>query len=131
MLNLLSGAIAIVDAKVRIAFANDSVRGLFEYDPDKLVDPLGLSHALETAIEKSGPSGLLFLDLEKFTPFNDTYGHKVGDQRCRLSRNDRGRRSGRGIWPRAWVNGASMDTRVYLYPIPANFCKGSLTLVKP
>ena len=175
LLNLLPDAVVIVDAAGRIAFANESVRGLLGYDPDELVNRpldclipkpyrkkhraqlrtfrkhgealamgdrplvhgldksgneipvsisianieldnaqysiavmrdsgelhseiteitiqaetdaltglanrLGLSRALERAIEKSGPFGLLFLDLEKFKPFNDNYGHEVGDQ---------------------------------------------------
>jgi diguanylate cyclase (GGDEF)-like protein/PAS domain S-box-containing protein len=41
---------------------------------------LRLSQKLQTAIEKSGPFSLLFLDLEKFKPFNDNYGHEVGDK---------------------------------------------------
>ena len=175
LLNLLPDTVVIVDAAGRIAFANDSISGLFGYDPDELVDRpldcliprqhrqkhrwqfrafrkrgetismgerplvlglgksgdeipvsitisnieldgqqysiavmrdsgelhseiteitvqaetdaltglanrLGLSHKMEPAIEKSGPFSLLYLDLEKFKPFNDTYGHEVGDQ---------------------------------------------------
>lgn len=41
---------------------------------------LRLSQKLESAIEKSRPFSLLFLDLEKFKPFNDNYGHEVGDK---------------------------------------------------
>lgn len=41
---------------------------------------LRLSQKLQTAIEKSRPFSLLFLDLEKFKPFNDNYGHEVGDK---------------------------------------------------
>ncbi len=55
----------------------------FQAETDALTgiaNRLGLSHALEAAIEKSSPFSLLFLDLEKFKPFNDTYGHEVGDK---------------------------------------------------
>ena len=41
---------------------------------------LRLSQVLQTAIDKSRPFSLLFLDLEKFKPFNDNYGHEVGDK---------------------------------------------------
>lgn len=41
---------------------------------------LRLSQVLQTAIEKLRPFSLLFLDLEKFKPFNDNYGHQVGDK---------------------------------------------------
>ena len=52
-----------------------------ETDPlTGLANRLGLSHALKSAIKKSRPFSLLFLDLEKFKPFNDTYGHEVGDK---------------------------------------------------
>ena len=41
---------------------------------------LQLSQLLKTAIENSRPFSLLYLDLEKFKPFNDNYGHEVGDK---------------------------------------------------
>ena len=41
---------------------------------------LRLSQLLQTAIEKSRPFSLLYLDLENFKPFNDNYGHEIGDK---------------------------------------------------
>ena len=41
---------------------------------------LRLSQVLQIAIEKLSPFSLLFLDLVKFKPFNDNYGHEVGDR---------------------------------------------------
>ena len=41
---------------------------------------LQLSHVLAAAIEKTAPFSLLFMDLEKFKPINDTHGHEVGDK---------------------------------------------------
>ena len=52
-----------------------------ETDPlTGLANRLGLSHRIKSAIGKSRPFSLLFLDLEKFKPFNDTYGHEAGDK---------------------------------------------------
>ncbi|MDJ0780134.1 MAG: sensor domain-containing diguanylate cyclase [Gammaproteobacteria bacterium] len=52
-----------------------------ETDPlTGLANRLGLSQALQSAIEKSSPFGLLYMDLEKFKPINDAYGHAVGDE---------------------------------------------------
>lgn len=41
---------------------------------------LQLSHVVGAAIEKAAPFSLLFMDLEKFKPINDTHGHEVGDK---------------------------------------------------
>jgi len=41
---------------------------------------LRLSRAMRAALVLSNPFGLLFLDLKKFKPFNDNYGHEVGDK---------------------------------------------------
>lgn len=41
---------------------------------------LRLSQVLRNAIEKSRPFSLLYLDLEKFKPVNDNYGHEIGDK---------------------------------------------------
>jgi len=52
-----------------------------ETDPlTGLANRLGLSHAIKSAIGRARPFSLLFLDLEKFKPLNDTYGHEAGDK---------------------------------------------------
>jgi diguanylate cyclase (GGDEF)-like protein/PAS domain S-box-containing protein len=45
---------------------------------------LCLLRRMQGAIAASRPFALLFLDLTKFKPFNDRYGHKVGDEVLRL-----------------------------------------------
>ena len=41
---------------------------------------LRLSREIQSALTDSRPFGLLYLDLKKFKPFNDDYGHEVGDK---------------------------------------------------
>ncbi len=45
---------------------------------------LAMSRCARTAIEAGRPFGLLFLDLTRFKPFNDHYGHAMGDEVLRL-----------------------------------------------
>jgi diguanylate cyclase (GGDEF)-like protein/PAS domain S-box-containing protein len=55
----------------------------FQAETDPLTgisNRLRLSQKMQTAIGKSSPFSLLFLDLAKFKPFNDDYGHDVGDK---------------------------------------------------
>jgi diguanylate cyclase (GGDEF)-like protein/PAS domain S-box-containing protein len=55
----------------------------FQAETDPLTDlgnRLRLSQHLKTAICRSSPFSLLFLDLAKFKPFNDDFGHEVGDK---------------------------------------------------
>lgn len=45
---------------------------------------LCLSRRMQTVLSENRPIGLLFLDLNQFKPFNDRYGHQVGDAILRL-----------------------------------------------
>ncbi len=52
-----------------------------ETDPlTGLANRIRFSQTMTAAIVAGRPFGLLFLDLEKFKPFNDRYGHDVGDR---------------------------------------------------
>ncbi|MDH3713439.1 MAG: sensor domain-containing diguanylate cyclase [Gammaproteobacteria bacterium] len=45
---------------------------------------LRLSRRMETQLRSAQAFGLLFLDLTEFKPFNDRYGHEIGDEVLRL-----------------------------------------------
>lgn len=48
---------------------------------------LGLQRRMQSWIDRQRPFSLLFLDLSKFKPLNDEYGHPFGDQvLCHLSK---------------------------------------------
>ena len=62
---------------------SEITQATFQSETDPLTgigNRLRLSQKLKIATEKSSPFSLLFLDLEKFKPFNDDYGHEVGDR---------------------------------------------------
>lgn len=55
----------------------------FQAETDPLTgigNRLRFSQELQKAIGKSSPFSILFLDLARFKPFNDDYGHDVGDK---------------------------------------------------
>src|SRR6185437_6898731 len=45
---------------------------------------LTLRNAARDAVETGEPLALLFIDIDRFKHFNDTYGHQLGDQVLRL-----------------------------------------------
>jgi diguanylate cyclase len=68
---------------------------LDEVRRESMLDPLtkifnrksfddGLDHAIRKCAESGEPLALIFLDIDHFKRFNDTYGHQTGDQVIRL-----------------------------------------------
>ena len=57
-------------------------QAIFSAESDALTgigNRLCLSRRMQTALSENRPFGLLFLDLNHFKPFNDRFGHQVGD----------------------------------------------------
>ncbi len=55
--------------------AHDSLTGL----PNRMLFADRLTQALSMARRDARQCALLYLDLDKFKPVNDTYGHEIGD----------------------------------------------------
>ncbi len=64
-------------AETKIAFMaqHDTLTGL----PNRALFADRLERALAASRRSGTPTALLFIDLDKFKPVNDTYGHAVGD----------------------------------------------------
>ncbi|OIQ63283.1 cyclic di-GMP phosphodiesterase Gmr [mine drainage metagenome] len=64
--------------------AEDEVRRLAFYDPlthlsNRRLLSDRLQHAISQARRNSGQMALMYVDLDKFKPVNDRYGHDIGD----------------------------------------------------
>ncbi|GAB4348666.1 MAG: diguanylate cyclase [Gammaproteobacteria bacterium] len=63
----------------------DKVTALAEKDAlTGVCNRLCLSQRIQEALANRQPFALLFIDLSKFKPFNDRYGHKMGDEVLKL-----------------------------------------------
>lgn len=54
----------------------DSITGL----PNRVLGMTKLEEALDESVETNTFTALLFIDLDRFKPVNDTYGHHIGDK---------------------------------------------------
>ena len=48
--------------------------------PNRILFNDRLDHAMKTATRKNNKVAILFIDLDKFKPVNDNYGHQIGDK---------------------------------------------------
>jgi diguanylate cyclase (GGDEF)-like protein len=64
--------------------ANEELRNLALYDPltklpNRMLLEDRMTHAIAAAERRAGAFALMFVDLDKFKPVNDAFGHGVGD----------------------------------------------------
>jgi|GEM_PF-944090 len=68
------------DVAVQQIRARRKLRLLSEHDPlTGLVNRRRFEVELETLCERENTFAILFIDLDRFKPVNDTYGHRIGD----------------------------------------------------
>jgi diguanylate cyclase (GGDEF)-like protein/PAS domain S-box-containing protein len=65
----------LAEARVRYAAQHDSLTGL----PNRALTYEFAEHLLSSARRGDGSVAVLFVDLDRFKPINDTYGHDIGD----------------------------------------------------
>jgi len=72
-------ALAIANLRLREILRAQSIRDPLTnlFNRRYLEETLG--RELRRAIRKHGPLGIIFIDIDQFKSFNDTYGHDVGD----------------------------------------------------
>jgi diguanylate cyclase (GGDEF)-like protein/PAS domain S-box-containing protein len=66
----------LVAERIQSIAHHDSLTGL----PNRLLFSDRLNHAMSLAKRDTCQFALLFLDLDKFKPVNDTFGHAIGDE---------------------------------------------------
>lgn len=66
----------LAEARMQRAAHHDSLTGL----PNRLLFHDRLEQAIALARRNAGGFSLLYLDLDRFKPVNDTYGHDAGDE---------------------------------------------------
>lgn len=78
-------SVAIVRDASHVSAHLDEITALAEKDPlTGICNRLCLSQRIQDALNTKHPFALLFIDLSKFKPFNDRYGHKIGDEVLKL-----------------------------------------------
>lgn len=78
-------SVAIIRDASNVSSHLDAITALAEKDPlTGICNRLCLSHRIQDALKTKHPFALLFIDLSKFKPFNDRYGHKMGDEVLKL-----------------------------------------------
>ncbi|KPZ59978.1 EAL domain-containing protein [Pseudoalteromonas sp. P1-7a] len=83
--NSISYYVIVISDLTEQKKAEDELRYLANFDPLTQLPNRSLMHqkisqSIEIAREQLTQSALLFIDLDKFKPVNDTFGHAVGDQ---------------------------------------------------
>jgi len=81
----MMGAVATFMDITERKLANERMKHLATYDmltdlPNRALLEDRLRQAMVAAQREYSSVGLMFIDLDKFKPINDTYGHGVGDQ---------------------------------------------------
>ena len=83
--NVVSYYVVVISDLTEQKRAENELRYLANYDPltklpNRTLMYQKISHAIKDADTRASLVALLFIDLDKFKPVNDSFGHAVGDQ---------------------------------------------------